>query len=67
VGGLRSTVLGVFCVDGAGTQYDMEVHSGKEPDPLRFRYYGSCVDVDALKRGHEFGVLPERWVAVMLE
>ncbi|MDO5108251.1 MAG: hypothetical protein Q4D39_08240, partial [Coriobacteriaceae bacterium] len=29
VGGSRSTVLDVFCVDGEGSQYDMEVQRGE--------------------------------------
>ncbi|MDO5108252.1 MAG: hypothetical protein Q4D39_08245, partial [Coriobacteriaceae bacterium] len=35
--------------------------------PLRFRYYGSCMDVDFLERGREYGELRERWVVVVLE
>lgn len=65
--GSRSTVLDVYCTDGAGNQYDMEVQGGDDLDPLRFRYYGSSMDVDFLERGHGYGELPERWVVVVLE
>ena len=45
--GSKSPVLDVWGTDGSGTQYDMEVQAGSGLDPLRFRYYGSAMDVDA--------------------
>jgi hypothetical protein len=60
-------VLDVWGVDAKGTQYDLEVQIGDDLEPLRFRYYGSAMDVDALPSGHEYQELPERWVVVLLE
>ena len=65
--GAKSPVLDVWGTDGAGTQYDMEVQKGSELDPLRFRYYGSAMDVDVLASDRDYDALPERWVVVVLE
>ena len=65
--GSKSPVLDVWGTDGAGTQYDMEVQKGSELDPLRFRYYGSAMDVDVLASDRDYDALPERWVVVVLE
>ena len=65
--GSKSPVLDVWGTDGSGTQYDMEVQAGSGLDPLRFRYYGSAMDVDALPAGEDFDALPQRWVVVVLE
>ncbi|MBR3157830.1 MAG: hypothetical protein IKF14_01880 [Atopobiaceae bacterium] len=65
--GSKSVVLDVWGTDPKGTQYDMEVQSGSDLDPLRFRYYGSAMDVEALPAGADYGDLPERWLIVVLE
>ena len=65
--GSKSVVLDVWGTDPKGTQYDMEVQSGSDLDPLRFRYYGSVMDVEALSAGADYGDLPERWLIVVLE
>lgn len=65
--GSKSPVLDVWGTDGAGTQYNMEVQKGSDLDPLRFRYYGSAMDVDALAADEDYSRLPERWVVVVLE
>ena len=65
--GSKSPVLDVWGTDESGTQYDMEVQAGSDLDPMRFRYYGSAMDVDALPAGEDFDALPQRWVVVVLE
>lgn len=65
--GVRSSGLDVWSVDASGTEYDLEVQRGKDPDPKRSRYYGSCMDLGALRRGQEFSELPERWVLFVME
>ena len=67
VTGSKSPVLDVWGTDASGTQYDMEVQLGSGLEPLRVRYYGSAMDVDALAAGEDYGGLPERWVVVVLE
>ncbi|MDO4798858.1 MAG: hypothetical protein Q4A01_12670, partial [Coriobacteriales bacterium] len=67
VAGSKSVVLDVWGTDLAGVQYDLEVQAGSDLDPLRFRYYGSAMDVDALLSGGDYDALPERWVVVVLE
>ncbi|MDO4808080.1 MAG: hypothetical protein Q4A07_12640, partial [Coriobacteriales bacterium] len=65
--GSRAIALDVWGVDSTGAQYDMEVQTGSSLDPLRFRYHGSAMDVEALMPGNEFSGLPRRWVVVVLE
>lgn len=65
--GSKAPVLDVWGTDDAGTQYDLEVQAGSDLEPLRFRYYGSAMDVDALPAGVGYEGLPERWVVVILE
>lgn len=65
--GSKSPTLDVWGTDDMGTQYDLEVQTGSDLEPLRFRYYGSAMDVDALPSGHEYDDLPERWLVVVLE
>ena len=65
--GARSLELDVWGTDGDGTQYDMEVQRGDDANPRRARYHGSCMDVEALKRGKDFSELPERWVIFIAE
>jgi hypothetical protein len=52
--GSRSPALDVFGTDASGTQYDLEVQSGSDLEPRRFRYYGSAMDVDALPAGRPY-------------
>ena len=63
----KSPVLDVWGTDESGDQYDMEVQAGTDLDPMRFRYYGSAMDVDALPAGRDFDELPQRWAVVVLE
>ena len=65
--GSRSVALDVFGKGADGEQYDLEVQTGSDLEPLRFRYYGSAMDVDRLKAGSDYSKLPERWVVVVLE
>ena len=65
--GSRSPALDAFGTDASGTQYDLEVQSGSDLEPRRFRYYGSAMDVDALPAGRPYAELPERWLVVVLE
>lgn len=67
VGGARSVALDVMAKDAEGTLYDLEVQTGSDLEPFRFRYYGSCMDVDFLGAGEDYDTLPERWVIVVLE
>lgn len=67
VAGSKSVELDVWGTDEAGTQYDMEVQLGSGLEPLRFRYYGSAMDVEVLTSGKDYDELPERWVIVVLE
>ena len=67
VGGSHSVILDVFGEGPEGTQYDLEVQRGDDLDPLRFRYYGSSMDVDFLESGKDYSLLPQRWVVIVLE
>ena len=67
VTGAHSVVLDVYATDGEGSQYDMEVQRGEGLDPLRFRFYGSAMDLDFLKAGEKYQKLPRRWIVVVLE
>ena len=65
--GSHSVMLDVWGKDGDGTQYDLEVQTGDKLDPLRFRYYGSCMDIEALPADADYSKLPQRWLVVVLE
>lgn len=67
VTGAHSAILDAFATDGEGAQYDMEVQRGEDLDPLRFRFYGSAMDLDFLKAGADYADLPRHWVVVVLE
>ena len=65
--GSHSVMLDVWGEDGEGTQYDLEVQTGDKLEPLRFRYYGSCMDVEALAADTDYSELSQRWLVVVLE
>ena len=65
--GSHSLMLDVWGEDGDGTQYDLEVQTGDKLEPYRFRYYGSCMDVEALTADTDSSELPQRWIVVVLE
>lgn len=67
VGGPHSVTLDVMAQDETGRLYDLEVQTGSGLEPRRFRYYGSCMDIDFLEAGDDYDTLPERWVIVVLE
>ena len=65
--GSRGVVLDVYGVDEKGNRYDLEIQTGSNLNPRRFRYYGSAMDVDSLPAGAPYDSLPERWLVVLLE
>ncbi len=65
--GSRGIVLDVYGVDESGNQYDLEIQTGSNLNPRRFRYYGSAMDVDSLPAGAPYDDLSERWLVVLLE
>ena len=65
--GARSLELDVWCVDGAGRWYDMEVQTGSSANPKRARYHSAVMDVECLRWGDDFRRLPEQWVVFVME
>ena len=65
--GSRGVVLDVYGEDESGNQYDLEIQTGSNLNPRRFRYYGSAMDIDSLPAGAPYDDLPERWLVVLLE
>lgn len=65
--GSHSLVLDAFGVGDDGTEYDLEVQRGSDPDPRRLRYHSAVMDVAALPAGAPFSGLPDQWVVFIME
>ena len=65
--GARSIELDVWAIDEDGREYDLEVQTGSEARPMRVRYHGSAMDVEALDAGQRFEALSQRWVVFVME
>ncbi|MCI8883462.1 MAG: nuclease [Lachnospiraceae bacterium] len=64
----RSVRLNILATDSTGAKLNVEVQrSDKGAGRKRARYNSSMMDVNLLKKGEEFGKLPETWVIFITE
>ncbi|WWR19919.1 PD-(D/E)XK nuclease family transposase [Lachnospiraceae bacterium JLR.KK009] len=64
----RSVRLNILATDSTGAKLNVEVQrSDKGAGRKRARYNSSMMDVNLLKKGEDFGKLPETWVIFITE
>ena len=64
----RSVRLDILATDSSGRKINVEIQrSDKGAGRKRARYNSSMMDVNLLKKGEEFDVLPETWVIFITE
>ena len=64
----RSVRLDILATDSTGAKLNVEVQrSDKGAGRKRARYNSSMMDVNLLKKGEDFGKLPETWVIFITE
>lgn len=66
--GSRSLELDVYAEELDSTKYDVEIERRKDRvEPHRARYHQSAMDVESLRPGEDFSMLPESYIIFLTE